>query len=424
MSDHGIKATVVSVLIPNYNQTHYVVEAIESVLRQSYCDYEIIVIDDGSTDNCAEALAPYSGRIRYVRQENRGLAGARNTGLRVAQGVLIGLLDADDRWAPDFLSTMVNLADSHPDAAVCYCAARSIDPNGDPLSQIFGVRPATPDPLYEILLRANFIIPSTVLLRKEPVLDAGCFDETLRSCEDWDLWLRLLPKHSFIGCGEPLVEYRVHSASLTQDPAGMRQALRSVVEKHFGPEEGHPAAWTREKRRAFGGMYRYFLLSAMRKPADSTEPSRCLRRCLELDPALASDLDFFYDLALGDRPNGHRDKSDRESVDRHAGHALAQLARAFPDGSNRAIAHLRRRSFATACHAIGLLSYNSGLPLTGASYLLKAAFYGPALCLRPAFLITLMKAFVPMAVLRRARQWRRKFTFGSSRFATGSVSVG
>jgi glycosyltransferase involved in cell wall biosynthesis len=101
----------VSVVIPNYNHTRFITGAIQSVLNQTYRSFEVIVVDDGSTDNSREVVASFGSQVRYIWQENQGLAGARNTGIRAARGQLIGLLDADDQWLPDFLEKMVALAD-------------------------------------------------------------------------------------------------------------------------------------------------------------------------------------------------------------------------------------------------------------------------------------------------------------------------
>jgi glycosyltransferase involved in cell wall biosynthesis len=167
----------VSVIIPNYNQSHYLASAIHSVLRQSFKDFEIIVVDDGSTDNTLEVLAQFSDQVVYLRQENQGLAGARNTGIRAARGELIGLLDADDEWRPDYLEQMLALSEKHPDAAVFYCMAQCMDVDGGDLPQVVGGPPVAPELLYQKLLRANFIIPSTVMFRRKPIVDAGCLQE-------------------------------------------------------------------------------------------------------------------------------------------------------------------------------------------------------------------------------------------------------
>ena len=117
----------VSVIIPNYNNAHYLGKAIQSVLRQSFKDYEIIVVDDGSTDNSKDVVSTFGDKVRYIWQENKGLGGARNTGINASNTEFIGLLDADDEWKPFYLEKMMSLVQRHPDAAVYYSAARGMD---------------------------------------------------------------------------------------------------------------------------------------------------------------------------------------------------------------------------------------------------------------------------------------------------------
>jgi glycosyltransferase involved in cell wall biosynthesis len=259
---------LVSVIIPLYNQERYIYGAIQSALNQTYRKCEVIVVDDGSTDNGREEVASFGEQVRYIYQENQGLAGARNTGIRAAKGEFIALLDADDLWLPDFLETMVSLANQNPGAAVYYCCAQGMDELGNDLPQVFGGPPLPPSLIYDSLLRADFLIPSTIIFRRQVVMAAGLFDPSLRSCEDWDLWLRLLPIHVFIGTSACLVRYRLHGSSLTTNLPGMQNAVRAVMEKHFGPDDGQPQLWSREKRRAFGGVYLYHTLTSVQQLND------------------------------------------------------------------------------------------------------------------------------------------------------------
>ena len=271
---------LVSVIIPNYNHTKFIRGAIHSALNQTYPRFEIIIVDDGSTDNSREVVSEFGNRVHYIWQENQGLAGARNTGIRAARGEFIGLLDADDLWQPNFLDVMIALADKHPDAAVYYCCARGMDITGQDLSQIFGGPPIPSASLFHSLLRANFLIPSTIMMRRFVAINAGLFDQALRSCEDWDLWLRLLPDHDFVGTSACLVRYRLHGSSLSTNPSGMQKALRAVVEKHFGPEDELAANWSQEKKRAYGGYYRYCLLSSIQYQSDWPSSARNLYKAL------------------------------------------------------------------------------------------------------------------------------------------------
>ena len=128
----------ISVIIPVYNQARYLENAIKSVLIQVFTDYELIVVDDGSTDNCREVVAQFGNRVGYIWQENQGLAAARNTGIEAACGDMIALLDSDDLWLPGFLEKMMQTVSLQPEAVVYCCRARCIDSDGRELPQLLG----------------------------------------------------------------------------------------------------------------------------------------------------------------------------------------------------------------------------------------------------------------------------------------------
>ncbi|MCC7177016.1 MAG: glycosyltransferase [Acidobacteria bacterium] len=349
-------AARLSVIIPDFNHTRYLDGAIQSVLDQTEPPGEIIVVDDGSTDGCEAAVRTYGERVRYLYQENQGLAAARNTGIRAAGGELVGLLDADDRWRPQFCAEMTRVADANPGAAAYYCRAQTMDERGTPLPQVLGGPPVPAGELFQRLLRANFIIPSTVVLRREVVMAAGLFDAGLRSCEDWDLWLRLLPEHAIVGHDACLVDYRVHGSSLSGDPQAMQRWARTVIEKRFGAGDEPREAWPPEKRRAFGGLYRYCAISTVQRQMDWTKAAGFLRTALEIDPTLAEDLDLFYDLALAGQPVGYRGA---------AAAPLTEHVRPFTDAIESVLGSLedrgtRARGAGTAYKALGLVAYNAG----------------------------------------------------------------
>lgn len=347
---------LLSVVIPNFNHTRYLDAAIRSVLDQTEAPHEVIVVDDGSSDGCEAVVGRFGDRVRYLHQTNQGLAAARNTGIGAATGELVGLLDADDRWRPSFCAVMTRLAVSHPEAAAYYCRAQTMDEAGRPLPQMLGGPAVPPADLYWRLLRANFLIPSTVVLRRASVAAVGLFDRTLRSCEDWDLWLRLLPASAIVGDDACLVDYRVHGASLSGDPQSMQQWARRVIEGRFGAGEGDPDGWSPEKRRAFGGLYRYGAISSVQRRLDWEAGAAFLREALRADPTLAHDLDLFYDLALAGQPVGYRGAAAASRMD-HAGAFTRMVETAFADA---APAVDRARGLGTAYKALGLVAYNAG----------------------------------------------------------------
>ena len=295
----------VSVIIPAYNQGNFLEYAIQSVLSQTYSNYEIIVVDDGSTDDTSTIAKLYGDKIHYYFQENKGLAGARNTGIRNARGIYIALLDCDDQWLPDFLLKMVSLAEQNPDASVFYCNVNYMDAEGHTLPQIPDVKLVSPDKMYETLVRANFIFANTIFMLRSAVLTAGLFDESFRACEDWDLWLRLSPTHQFVGINDCLVRYRLHGSSLSADPSKMQQAVKSVIEKHFGPDDGNSKNWSDIKKIAYGGVYRYCAWTSVMRQNNWDASAQSLSKALMVDPESCDELGIFYNLAMGSQPIGY-----------------------------------------------------------------------------------------------------------------------
>jgi glycosyltransferase involved in cell wall biosynthesis len=398
----------VSFITPNYNHTRYISAAIDSVLDQTYRSFEIIVVDDGSTDNSREVVAGFGDQVRYIWQENQGLGGARNTGIRASQSELIGLLDADDQWLPTFLETMVALADQHSQAAVYYCCARGMDIEGHDLPQVFGGPVGSPDILYRTLLRANFLIPSTILMRRSSVMKAGMFEQTLRSihgCEDWDLWLRIAPDYDFVGTPECLVRYRLHGSTFSADPDRMQQAVRAVTEKHFGPDDGRSPTWSQEKRRAYGGVYRYHLLTSVQRQEDWDAGALYLRQALRADPTLAVDLNLFYDLALGSQPPGQRGTPYQLNLEENANHISSLLSDVFGSSAASELESVRRQTYGTAHYALGLVAYNAGQISPSRRFLLKALYYRPELSRDGLAMGNLVKSLINRSLLERIRKY-------------------
>jgi len=393
----------ISVIIPNYNQTHLISAAIRSALNQTYPALEIIVVDDGSTDHSQEIPAKFGDQVRYIRQENQGLAAARNTGIRAAIGEWIGLLDADDEWNSNYLENMVKLSKRFPQASVLYCMAQCMDADGHDLPQVVGGPAVAPNLLYEKLLRANFIIPSTVTFRRKPVVDAGYFDATLRSCEDLDLWLRLLPKATIVGASQSLVRYRIHGSSLSTNVDGMHEATRKVIEKNFGQDDGQITSWSHEKRRAYGSIYRYYLITSVQRQNNWQSGRMFLQKALEVDPTLAEDLDLFYELALGVQPNGYRGTAQKLDLHQNAVSINGLLNDVFSTTKRAKLSSLRRTVYGTANYALGLVAYNANAKKLSRSFLLKALFFRPTLWSDRRLFANLFKSFVKHSFLRRLK---------------------
>lgn len=186
-------SALVSVIISTYNRQAYVREAIESVLSQTYSPFELLVVDDGSTDNTSALLKAYQGRVDVLSQANRGVSAARNLGIRSARGAFIALLDSDDYWQPDKLALQMDWFDAHPEALICQTEEIWIR-NGVRINP--GVRhKKQAGHIFEPSLALCLISPSAVMMRTTLLEEVGLFDESLPACEDYDLWLRITCKY-------------------------------------------------------------------------------------------------------------------------------------------------------------------------------------------------------------------------------------
>ena len=186
----------VSVIIPTFNRGKLVVRAVESAFLQTTPPAEVIVIDDGSTDDTKErcqALAErFGGQFRYIFQTNRGEAAARNRGVSVAECELVAFLDSDDIWDPDKLQRQLPLFADDPAPASTFTAYRHISAEGERVVRLQGWDP-DPERALRTLLEACYVTPSTVVVRREVLERTGPFDESLKLSPDWDMWLRWPP---------------------------------------------------------------------------------------------------------------------------------------------------------------------------------------------------------------------------------------
>lgn len=195
---------VVSVIIPTFNRSSKVVRAISSVLHQTFTDYEIIVVDDGSTDATEPAVTWFKERVAYIgHSSNRGVSAARNTGIRRSTAPLIAFLDSDDHWLPEKLAVQVALFNQHPKAVACQTEeiwirnGRRVNPKKKHL------KPS--GDIFEPALKLCLVSPSAVMLKRSLLEEVGLFDEDLPVCEDYDLWLRIASRHPVYLIREALV---------------------------------------------------------------------------------------------------------------------------------------------------------------------------------------------------------------------------
>ena len=227
------EAPTVSVIMPAYGVAKYISAALDSIFAQTFQDYEIIVVNDGSLDTTELelAIAPYRDRIVYIEQENRGCSAARNAAIRVARGRYIALLDADDLWQPDYLAIQIERLENDRSIDVIYPNALIFGDSPKSGKLFMELLPSDGEVTLEKLISQRCNVMISVTARREAIVRAGLFDENLRSSEDFDMWLRILLQGGRI-CyhRRVLVHYRQRRESLSANPVSMCQHILRVFE--------------------------------------------------------------------------------------------------------------------------------------------------------------------------------------------------
>jgi glycosyltransferase involved in cell wall biosynthesis len=246
---------LVSVVITTYNHARFLAEAIESVLAQTYPCLEILVVDDGSTDD-PETVAGRYPSVRYLRQANQGLSSARNMGIRMSQGEYLVFLDADDRLLPTAVAAGLDCFKNNPHTAFVSGRYERITPAGE--SRPRPQKPLPSSDHYLELLRGNYIgMHATVMYRREAIVAAGQFKVGLPACEDYELYLRMARQYP-VGTHEvPVAEYRIHESNMSRDLALMLPTVLSVLgtEREHVAGDARRADAYREGRRMWSQYY-------------------------------------------------------------------------------------------------------------------------------------------------------------------------
>ena len=269
----------VSVVLATYNQAHWLGETIESVRAQTYADWELVVADDGSTDDTADVLAGFARdhRIRCVAGAHAERAAARNRAIAASTGELVAFLDADDTWHPEKLARQVAALAAAPEAGACYALARFVDGSGRPLAVRKPPR-ALSGLLFPRLVRGNFIILASMMVRRRCLEAVGVFDATLPvfGCEDWDLWLRLARRYAVVAVDEELVRYRVHEGN-TRAEQVMASGLAVIDRLYADPNVAREAGIGRAAARARHVWYHAGVLAGRRRAAGLPLVAQALR---------------------------------------------------------------------------------------------------------------------------------------------------
>ncbi len=223
----------VSVIIPTFNRAWILRDAVDSVLAQTHKDFELIVVNDGSTDETAALLAAYGNRVSVLEQTNRGVSAARNAGVGASRGDLVAFLDSDDVWLPEKLAVQVDFFRRHPEILICQTEETWIR-NGRRVNPKNRHKKPSGD-IFEPSLALCLVSPSAVMMRRQLYEALGGFDEQLPACEDYDFWLRIGCRHPVALIDRPLIFKRGgHTDQLSRQPSLDRYriaALDNLLEK-------------------------------------------------------------------------------------------------------------------------------------------------------------------------------------------------
>jgi len=257
MSSHHVP--LLSIVIPAYNVENFILPAVKSALNQSYPSLEVIVVDDGSTDGTVGKIAKIKDdRLQITQQENKGLAGARNTGIRLSRGKYIGFLDGDDIWFQNRAASLIDVLESDPTIGIAFSNLIYIDEQGNANGQLLVSSKKQPK-LNDLIIRNHINCP---IVRRKCFESGGVFNETLKACEDYEMWVRLLfsTKYKCQLVDHPTYGYRIRKGSLTTDYSAFIKNAHKVMEIF---DSYIPHFSTKFKSRALGENYRIISRKAL-----------------------------------------------------------------------------------------------------------------------------------------------------------------
>ncbi len=250
----------ISVIIPVYNAEETIKDTIESVLSQTYSQFEIIVINDGSQDKTLEIVSRIlDPRLKVLSYPNAGVSVSRNRGISQAAGDYVSFLDADDLWTPDKLETQLKALQANPQAAVAYSWTDWIDESGQFLRS--GGHITVNGDVYAKLLLRDFVESgSNPLIRRQALTEVGGFDESLNLAADWDMWLRLAARYEFVAVPSSQILYRVSPNSMSSNVWKMEAESLQIIERAFAVA---PESLQHLKREVLGSRYKYLTFKSL-----------------------------------------------------------------------------------------------------------------------------------------------------------------
>jgi len=244
---------LISIITPTYQRAEFIEEMLKSILVQTYSNWELILVDDGSTDNTVELIKPYLNdqRIKYHYQENNGQSSARKKAIQLAEGEYLAFLDSDNVWIPTRLELGLKAIESDPTIDLTYGDIVEIDI--DSVEQPTQNMKRFSGAVAPELVKDNFITMNTVLVKKTAVIKVGAFRSEVKRADDYDMWLRLSAEHNFLYVPKIMVKYRVMDDQISSNKAGRFIANKEIVE-HF--HNVFPVALTAtEKKQGWSSFY-------------------------------------------------------------------------------------------------------------------------------------------------------------------------
>ncbi|MEM7726657.1 MAG: glycosyltransferase [Cyanobacteria bacterium P01_A01_bin.45] len=253
---------IISVIIPAFNSEKTIKKTINSVLKQSFKNWELIIIDDDSEDSTVDIISQFNdNRIKLFSYEHGGGNISRNRGFSHANGEFVSFLDSDDIWTSDKLFKQLKALQKNPDAAVVYSWTNYIDENDNFL--VSGTHNSFNGDVYEELLISNFLENgSNPLIRRTAFIDVNGFDESLKAGQDWDMWLRLAAKYNFVAVESTQILYRVNSNSVSSNLARQEKACLQVLKKAYKNRKPVSNTWNLSLKN----IYKYLTCKALQEP--------------------------------------------------------------------------------------------------------------------------------------------------------------
>ncbi|MCA9932336.1 MAG: glycosyltransferase [Anaerolineales bacterium] len=345
---------LVTIIIPAYNAERFIHTTIESVLEQTYPSWELIVVNDGSTDSTEKIVSQVQdNRIKIICQTNQGLSAARNSGILQAKGTYLSFLDADDKWHPSFLSQCTHTLETNLDIAAVYTHHYHID-ESDTVLPTQGRPTVSQSNFHKRLLEGGFFPPVTVMVRANTLKQHGLFDTELTSVEDWDMWLRLSKEHYFQCIPQLLAYYRVYPGSMSTNAARMHRNRMLVLHKWFGSQSEHHSTWSSTKKQAYGFAYRSACFDYLQQN-QTRQAWQHLKKAASIWPQTLQRVDTFYELLCGNKTKGYRNQAKTISVAQNANEVFERLDTLLESLPSPFISHQKKLVYSNAYAALGMM---------------------------------------------------------------------